>query len=109
MKTEISAVSARNHGAWNSRASKRDVLKVALLVNSCKVIEKHKLTMTAPRTRKLGSSFLKLSDNAILNAAHVADICGWNPVVVSSPNDLALAQRGLGRSVDEGKEGSSHE
>lgn len=24
-------------------------------------------------------------------------------------NDLALAQRGLGRSVDEGKEGSSHE
>lgn len=24
-------------------------------------------------------------------------------------NDLALAQQGLGRSVDEGKEGSSHE
>ncbi len=49
-------------------------------------------------------------DLRAFHATHTLEIWHWHEgYVLLSPNDLALAQRGLGRSVAEGKEGSSHE
>ena len=56
-----------------------------------------------------------LDQQADLNAqreilkASLERIASWEPLLVDCPNVLALAQRGLGRSVDEGEEDSSHE
>ncbi|MES2440501.1 MAG: hypothetical protein V4584_15655 [Verrucomicrobiota bacterium] len=76
MKADIPTIIAGNHDTWDCWSAKRYVLKVALLVDSRKIVEKTELKMPAPRARQLRSSLLKFCYDTLFNAAHVVFVRG---------------------------------
>jgi hypothetical protein len=88
MKTNVAAIGAGYHRAWYRWPTKRDVLKIFLLINARKIIEQGKLVMAATRTWQTCSARLQFFDDALFNIAHCGTFWMANAGCGSSPNSL---------------------
>lgn len=86
MKANIAAIVTGNHRAWYRWPAERNVLKIFLLINACKIIQQGKLIMVASRTWQACSARLQLFDDALFDIAHFNFFGLANVGSISSPN-----------------------